>query len=399
MKLPWRGREAELRERVERLEQALAARAREPDAPAERLRRATVLARSVGAAPDLREALEAVAAEARGLLGAALGTVWVADPVTGAVELVAARSASEDPVGLEGAPRRLTAGQGPVGRAIEQRRPHVSPALGAEPVPDLADWARRERLVCELAVPLLRGEESLGALAVAALTALLANTPHAELITTDAVFSMDGDIAPLAALTALATTHGARLLADDAHGFGVLGPNGRGSFEAQGVELASPVILMGTLGKAVGTFGAFVAGEAALIETLIQQARTYIYTTALPPAIAEATRAALKLVREGSSRREHLKTLIARFRAGAVQCGLRLASSDTPIQPVILGKSDAALAASRALRASGIWVPAIRPPTVAADSARLRITISAAHTAEHIDRLLEALAQLPRDGA
>ena len=168
MKLPWRGREAELRERVERLEQALAARAREPDAPAERLRRATVLARSVGAAPDLREALEAVAAEARGLLGAALGTVWVADPVTGAVELVAARSASEDPVGLEGAPRRLTAGQGPVGRAIEQRRPHVSPALGAEPVPDLADWARRERLVCELAVPLLRGEESLGALAVAA---------------------------------------------------------------------------------------------------------------------------------------------------------------------------------------------------------------------------------------
>jgi 8-amino-7-oxononanoate synthase len=217
-------------------------------------------------------------------------------------------------------------------------------------------------------------------------------THHAKLITTDAVFSMDGDTAPLAELTALAHRHHARLLVDDAHGFGVLGAQGRGSLEAQGVPLAPPAILMGTLGKALGTFGAFVAGEAALIETLIQQARTYIYTTALPPAVAEATRAALRLVRDEPWRREHLRALIARFRSGATTLGLKLMASDTAIQPIVLGDAEAALTASRALRTRGIWVPAIRPPTVPAGSARLRITLSAAHSFEQVDRLLAALA-------
>jgi 8-amino-7-oxononanoate synthase len=218
------------------------------------------------------------------------------------------------------------------------------------------------------------------------------------LIATDAVFSMDGDVAPLAALSALADRHGARLLADDAHGFGVLGAQGRGSFEAQGVRLAPPAILMATLGKALGTFGAFVAGEAALIETLIQQARTYIYTTALPPAVAEATRAALVLVRTEAWRRERLRALVARFRAGAQQVGLRLGASDTAIQPVILGDAAAALAASRSLRARGLWVPAIRPPTVPVGSARLRVTFSAGHLDEHVDRLLEGLGELGHGG-
>jgi len=233
----------------------------------------------------------------------------------------------------------------------------------------------------------------------ATLAQRMAAARQPELITTDAVFSMDGDVAPLAALTALAAKHGARLLADDAHGFGVLGRHGRGSFEAQGVELAAPAIYMGTLGKALGTFGAFVAGEAALIETLIQQARTYIYTTALPPAVAEATRAALRLVIKESWRREHLQQLIARFRAGAARLGLQLAPSLTAIQPVMLGAAETALAASRVLRERGIWVPAIRPPTVPVGSARLRVSFSAAHTFDHVDRLLVALAPLTRDAA
>ncbi len=228
------------------------------------------------------------------------------------------------------------------------------------------------------------------------LTVLMAGVVRAELVITDAVFSMDGDVAPLSALMRLADRHGAYLLADDAHGIGVLGANGRGSFEEQGVPIHGPAILMATLGKAFGVFGAFVAGDNALIETLIQQARTYIYTTALPPPLAEATRAALRLVHKESWRREHLRGLIARFRNGASQLGLQLVPSHTAIQPIIFGEAEAAVAASKALRERGIWVPAIRPPTVPVGSARLRITLSAAHSAEHIDRLLGALAQLPQ---
>jgi len=151
---------------------------------------------------------------------------------------------------------------------------------------------------------------------------------------------------------------------------------------------------MGTLGKALGVFGAFVAGEEALIETLIQRARTYIYTTALPPAVAEAVRASLRIVREEGWRRDRLRTLVARFRAGAERLGLVLLPSPTPIQPVVLGTAEAALAASQRLREQGILVPAIRPPTVPEGAARLRITFSAAHEEKHVDRLLEALAKL-----
>lgn len=226
------------------------------------------------------------------------------------------------------------------------------------------------------------------------LAGALATARQPALIMTDAVFSMDGDIAPLAELMALASRHGARLLADDAHGLGVLGQGGRGSFEQAGLLLQPPAILMATLGKALGVFGAFVAGEAALIETLIQRGRTYIYTTALPPAVAAAARASLRLVREEGWRRERLQALVTQFRAGAEQLGLALTPSRTPIQPVILGDAGAALRACEQLRQSGILVPAIRPPTVPQGSARLRITFSAAHETAHVDRLLETLANI-----
>ncbi len=226
------------------------------------------------------------------------------------------------------------------------------------------------------------------------LEALLAQVGGEKLIVSDGVFSMDGDIAPLPALMPLAQKYNATLLIDDAHGLGVLGENGRGTFEHHGVAPRAPAILMGTLGKAFGSFGAFVAGSEELIEFLIQQARTYIYTTALPPAVAEATRASLRLVQAEPRRRQQLRALVARFRTGVAAIGLQLMPSDTPIQPLILGGSEQALAASRRLRARGILVPAIRPPTVAAHSARLRIAFSAAHSFEQVDRLLEALAAL-----
>jgi 8-amino-7-oxononanoate synthase len=212
-----------------------------------------------------------------------------------------------------------------------------------------------------------------------------------RVIATDGVFSMDGDIAPLAELNELASAAQAWLLVDDAHGIGVLGAHGRGSLEHCGLISGDRPILMGTLGKAFGTFGAFVAGSEDLIETLIQQARTYIYTTATPPALAEATRASLRLVREEGWRREKLRALIARFRAGAAQLGLQLMASDTPIQPLLIGETAPAVRIGERLRAQGILVPAMRPPTVPEGTARLRITFSAAHDEAQVDRLLAAL--------
>jgi len=214
------------------------------------------------------------------------------------------------------------------------------------------------------------------------------------LIATDAVFSMDGDLAPLTQLMGLARQHGGWLLADDAHGLGVIGEHGRGSFSHFGIGLDDPIIYIGTLGKAFGTFGAFVAGSDTLIETLLQTARTYIYTTALPPAVAEATRESLRIVKSEDWRRERLSKLISAFRAGVSEMGLDLMPSDTAIQPIVLGSAEAALAATSKLREQGILVPAIRPPTVPAGSARLRITFSAAHTDEHLETLLSALAEL-----
>ncbi|MEW5755021.1 MAG: 8-amino-7-oxononanoate synthase [Pseudomonadota bacterium] len=222
-------------------------------------------------------------------------------------------------------------------------------------------------------------------------TKLSASQSETRLIATDGVFSMDGTIAPLPELTRLAQTHDAWLLVDDAHGFGVLGKNGGGCTEHFGFDQEQIPILMGTLGKAVGTFGAFVAGRETLIETLIQQARSYVYTTALPPALAEATRASLKLVQQEGWRREKLQALIQRFRAGATQLGHTLMDSTTPIQPLLVGSSEKAMAMSQSLLEHDILITAIRPPTVPEGSARLRITFSAEHTEQQIDRLLLAL--------
>jgi len=226
------------------------------------------------------------------------------------------------------------------------------------------------------------------------LAQLLSGVHGDKLILTDGVFSMDGDLANLPRLLALARDHEAWLLIDDAHGLGVLGDHGCGSFEHWQQPLAAPAILLGTLGKAFGTFGAFIAGNAEVIETLIQQARPYIYTTALPPALAEATRVSLQIVQQEGWRRSALRERIAQFRAGMAALGYSLPDSETPIQPVVLGTADAALAASDALRARGILVPAIRPPTVPAGTSRLRISLSATHDAEHIEQLLAAMAAI-----
>jgi 8-amino-7-oxononanoate synthase len=225
-----------------------------------------------------------------------------------------------------------------------------------------------------------------------ALEQAMASAPPGDyLVATDGVFSMDGEIAPLQQLAAAARRHAAWLLVDDAHGLGVVGSVGRGSIAAAGLGIPEVPVLMATLGKAFGTFGAFVAGSDDLIETLIQAARTYIYTTAPPPAVASATRAALKLVVKETWRREHLQNLVARFRTGAKQLGLALCASTTPIQPVIAGEPETAIRLSDALRAQGVLITAIRPPTVPAGTARLRITFSAAHTEAQVDRLLDAL--------
>lgn len=217
-----------------------------------------------------------------------------------------------------------------------------------------------------------------------------------KLVLTDGVFSMDGDIAPLPELAAAAKRHEAWLMVDDAHGIGVLGENGAGSLEHFGLGIDQVPILMGTLGKGVGTFGAFVAGSHDLIEYLINTARPYIYTTATPPAIAEATRASLRLVQTEGWRREKLQALIARFRQGATQLGLSLMDSPTPIQPLLVGDAGEALRLSGALLERGIMISAIRPPTVPEGTARLRITLSAAHSEEQIDRLLGSLEEVCR---
>ncbi len=216
----------------------------------------------------------------------------------------------------------------------------------------------------------------------------------AALLATDGVFSMDGDVAPLGALAALCRREGATLMVDDAHGLGVLGPSGAGSVEAAGLGAREVPVLMATLGKALGCAGAFVAGSAELIDGLIQQARPYIYTTAMPPALAAAARRAVELAQTESWRREKLNALIARFRNGSAELSLHLMPSITAIQPLRLDTPQAALDAAAKLEQLGLLVTAIRPPTVPAGASRLRITLSAAHEEEHVDRLLDALGTL-----
>lgn len=213
------------------------------------------------------------------------------------------------------------------------------------------------------------------------------------LVVTDGVFSMDGDVADLPALAAVAKARGAWMMVDDAHGLGTLGRQGGGVVEHFGLGVDQVPVLVGTLGKACGTAGAFVAGSEELIEALVQFARPYIYTTSQPPALACATLKSLELLRRETWRREHLAALIAQFREGAQAIGLQLMDSHTPIQPILVGDSARALELSRRLRARGVLVTAIRPPTVPVGGARLRVTLSAAHSAAQVQLLLEVLAQ------
>ena len=224
-----------------------------------------------------------------------------------------------------------------------------------------------------------------------------------KLVISDAVFSMDGDSADIAGLLALCERHDALLLLDDAHGFGVLGPQGRGSLAAAGLHGAHAscrVLYMATLGKAAGVAGAFVAGDDALVEWLLQKTRSYTFATAAPAMLASALRASLQIIEQDDWRRTHLQRLIARLRSG-LTAGLRgshwrLSDSQTAIQPLLIGRNDEALAAMEGLRLGGIWVPAIRPPTVPEGTARLRIALSAAHTEADIDLLIDAVAALAR---
>ncbi|WP_049723455.1 8-amino-7-oxononanoate synthase [Gilvimarinus polysaccharolyticus] len=212
-----------------------------------------------------------------------------------------------------------------------------------------------------------------------------------QLVAVDGVFSMDGDLAPLPELASTVREHSGWLMVDDAHGFGCLGKTGAGICEHFGLSQLDVPVLMGTLGKAMGSFGAFIAGSERLIEALIQLSRSYIYTTAMPPAVAAATRVSLRLAQAESWRRTHLEELIVRFRQGASELGYQLMDSPTAIQPIMIGADADAMALSEALYQRGYWVSAIRPPTVPAGSARLRVTLTAAHSHAQLDGLLAAL--------
>ena len=213
----------------------------------------------------------------------------------------------------------------------------------------------------------------------------------AAMLATDGVFSMDGDVAPLRELALIARVQHALLYVDDAHGIGVLGPEGRGSVAASRLDVAQVPLQLATLGKALGGYGAVLAGEAALIEHLAETARPYVYSTALPPALAAASLAAVRLARKDDWRRDKLQSLAARLRAGVLAAGFELLPSETPIQPLLCGGDRVATAMARALEEQGFWVAAIRPPTVPEGRARLRITLSALHAPEDVDALVEAL--------
>ena len=215
-----------------------------------------------------------------------------------------------------------------------------------------------------------------------------------KLLLTDGVFSMDGDIAPLPELAKICQQQNSWLMVDDAHGFGVLGEKGRGCIEHFDLKMDEVPVLMGTLGKAFGTSGAFVVGDEDLVEYLIQSARSYIYTTATPPALAEATRASLRLVQTESWRREKLRDNINYFRQSMTDLGVELMASDTAIQPIVMGDSHKATQISRQLFDRGLHVSAIRPPTVPEGTARLRITLTAEHNQHHLQRLIDALSEV-----
>ena len=215
-----------------------------------------------------------------------------------------------------------------------------------------------------------------------------------KLVVTDGVFSMDGDIADLPALVRTSKQHDAWVMVDDAHGFGCLGESGGGCAEHFSLGHQDIQVLVGTLGKGFGTAGAFVAGSEELSETLIQHARTYIYTTSMPPAVAAATLTSLNILQTETWRREKLTALIQKFRSGCEALGLELMDSPTPIQPIMIGESEKAMAISKGLEELGIFISAIRPPTVPQGSARLRVTLSASHSELQVDKLLTALERV-----
>ncbi|KAB0583627.1 8-amino-7-oxononanoate synthase [Ideonella dechloratans] len=234
---------------------------------------------------------------------------------------------------------------------------------------------------------------------------LQASEAKRKLIISDAVFSMDGDVADIPGLLALAEEHDALLLLDDAHGLGVMGPQGRGALAAAGLTGANAsrrILYMSTLSKAVGVAGGFVAGDATLVEWVLQKARSYTFATAAPALLAEAIRPALRRIAQGDALRDQLHARILQLRRGLTPAadspmaslGWSLMPSDTAIQPLVVGQNAVALALTDALRQRGLWVPAIRPPTVPVGTARLRIALSAAHTEADVDRLLEALHAL-----
>lgn len=223
--------------------------------------------------------------------------------------------------------------------------------------------------------------------------ALQKSTSENKLIVSDAIFSMDGDIAPIPELLALCEKYDAYLYLDDAHGFGVLGEEGRGSVSH--FKLQSPrIIYMGTLGKAAGVFGAFIAASEDIIEWLVQRARSYVFTTAAPPMLAEAVIKSVQLIKEENWRRDRLKQLIEVIQKGLQGTRWQILPSSTPIQPIIVGDNHEVMMINEALLAQGIWVSAIRPPTVPANTARLRISLSASHTIEDVDRLINTLRAL-----
>lgn len=229
---------------------------------------------------------------------------------------------------------------------------------------------------------------------------LSASSAGARIVVTDSVFSMDGNLAPLPQLLALCERYGAWLVVDDAHGFGVLGKTGRGALEHFGLSSAN-LVYIGTLGKAAGVGGAFIAAHASVIELLVQRARPYIYTTAAPPALAHALQASLDIIggEEGVQRRAHLAALVDHLQDALRPRRWQLLPSRTAIQPIIIGSNEDALRAAAGLHEQGLWVPAIRPPTVAAGTSRLRVTLSAAHSHEEVARLARALNELERASA
>ena len=221
--------------------------------------------------------------------------------------------------------------------------------------------------------------------------ALAASGATTRIVATDAVFSMDGDIAPVPEILALCERHDAWLVLDDAHGMGVLGARGHGTLEHFAVA-SRRVVYMATLGKALGGYGAFVAAPEQAVEWILQRARTYIFSTALPPMMAAVAMRALELIDEDAARVAALRERIAQFRAGCARAGVPVSASRTAIHPILLGDAARAVAASRALAARGFWVPAIRPPSVPDGTSRLRVSLCATHEAQQVDALVRALA-------